>query len=321
MGSSDRETKSDTSTEQARVSAKGLNHCPEIPSMKAIGTNTAMIEKVVAATAMAISRVPSCDACTWSLPISMWRTMFSRTTMASSIRMPIASERPSSDMVLSVKPKAHTAMKEESTETGSARPVITVERQEFRNRKTTRTVRMAPSTSASSTLRTELRTRSPESRTTSMRTPWGRVGRSRSTASLTASATLVVLAPLDLVMSMPTASSPLNRASERCSALPSRTVATCPSRIIWPLRVLTTSCSNSAGVSSRPRRRIDCSESSLSMRPTGAARLCPWTACTTCDTVTPAAWRSEGRTSIEISRSTWPETVTCATPGCRAARA
>jgi hypothetical protein len=36
--------------------------------------------------------------------------MFSRTTMASSIRMPIASERPSSDIVLSVKPKAHTAM-------------------------------------------------------------------------------------------------------------------------------------------------------------------------------------------------------------------
>ena len=36
--------------------------------------------------------------------------MFSRTTMASSIRMPIASERPSSDIVLSVKPKAQTAM-------------------------------------------------------------------------------------------------------------------------------------------------------------------------------------------------------------------
>ena len=73
----------------------------------------------------------------------------------------MASERPSSDMVLSVKPNAHTAMKEESTETGSARPVITVERQELRKRKTTNTVRSAPSISASSTLRTESRTRSP----------------------------------------------------------------------------------------------------------------------------------------------------------------
>ena len=62
-----------------------------------------------------------------------------------------------------------------STDTGSARPVITVERHEFRNRKTTSTVSSAPSTSASSTLRTELRTRSPASRTISSRVPGGSV--------------------------------------------------------------------------------------------------------------------------------------------------
>ena len=75
--------------------------------------------------------------------------MFSRTTMASSIRIPIASERPSSDIVFNVKPKAHTAMKEASTLTGSARPVMTVERQELRKRNTTSTVSSAPSISAS----------------------------------------------------------------------------------------------------------------------------------------------------------------------------
>ena len=42
------------------VSANGLNHWPrDARCMKAIGTNTATIEKVVAATARPISSVPS----------------------------------------------------------------------------------------------------------------------------------------------------------------------------------------------------------------------------------------------------------------------
>src|SRR3954453_4689631 len=118
MGSSEKETNRETSTEQAMVSAKGLNHWPAMPCMKATGTKTQTMEKVVAATARPISSVASWEACTWSLPISTWRTMFSRTTMASSINMPMASERPISDMVLRVKPKAQTAMKEDRTETG-----------------------------------------------------------------------------------------------------------------------------------------------------------------------------------------------------------
>ena len=100
-----------------------------MPFMNATGTKTETIENVVAATASPISSVPLCDAVTWSSPSSMWRTMFSRTTIASSIRMPIASESPRSDIVLSVKPQAHTAMNAASVDTGSARPVITVERQ------------------------------------------------------------------------------------------------------------------------------------------------------------------------------------------------
>jgi hypothetical protein len=119
--------------------------------------------------------------------------MFSRTTMASSIRMPIARLRPSSDIVLSVNPKAQTAMNEARTDTGSARPVITVERQLLRNRNTTRTVSSAPSISASSTLRTAAVTRVPELRTTSSVVSAGRFGRRRSTSSSTWLATSVVL--------------------------------------------------------------------------------------------------------------------------------
>ena len=59
IGSSENDTNSDTSTEQAIVSANGLNHWPPTPGMKPIGTNTARIENVVAATARPISSVPS----------------------------------------------------------------------------------------------------------------------------------------------------------------------------------------------------------------------------------------------------------------------
>jgi hypothetical protein len=135
--------------------------------------------------------------------------MFSRTTMASSIRMPMASESPSSDMVLSVKPAHHTATKLASTETGSASPVITVDRQEFRKMKTTSTVSSAPSSSASCTCPTLSSTFRPVLRTTSRLTPGGSVFRTRSTRSSTASATCVVLYPLVLTTSMLTASRPL----------------------------------------------------------------------------------------------------------------
>ena len=107
--------------------------------------NTTTIDSVVAVTARPISSVPSKAALRWPFPISTCRTMFSRTTIASSMRMPMASDRPSSDIVFSVKPNAHTATNEASTDTGSASPVMTVERHELRNRKTTATVSAAPS--------------------------------------------------------------------------------------------------------------------------------------------------------------------------------
>ena len=60
--------------------------------------------------------------------------MFSRTTIASSISTPIASDSPSRLMKLSEKPHSQTAMKAAMTEVGSDSAVISVERQEFRNR-------------------------------------------------------------------------------------------------------------------------------------------------------------------------------------------
>ena len=120
-------------TELVTVSANGRNHSPAPPPMKATGMNTAMIEKVVAATARPISRVPSIAAVMRSEPLAMWRTMFSRTTMASSISTPIASESPSRVMKFSVNPESQIAMKAAITEVGRLSAVIRVERHEFKN--------------------------------------------------------------------------------------------------------------------------------------------------------------------------------------------
>ena len=62
----------------------------------------------------------------------MCRTMFSRTTMASSMSRPMDSESAISVIVFSVIPRKYMMMKEEMTEIGRVRPVMTVERQEFR---------------------------------------------------------------------------------------------------------------------------------------------------------------------------------------------
>src|ERR1700681_686543 len=193
IGSSENDTNSDTSTDAAIVSAKGLNHCPATPYMNATGTNTATIENGVAGTARTTSSVPSCDAVMWSLPISMWRTMFSRPTMASSIRIPIASDSPRSDIVFSVNPNAHTAMNDAITDTGRAKPVMTVDLQELRNTNTTSTVSRAPMRRASSTLFTDAFTRRPESFTTSILTPGGSVFWISATFARTFALTSVVL--------------------------------------------------------------------------------------------------------------------------------
>ena len=116
-----------------------------MPLMNAIGTNTATMAKVVAITARPISSVASCAACLWSLPIARWRTMFSRTTMASSIRRPMHSDSAISVRKLSEKSNAYSAMKVVITAIGSVSPVMIVLRQLCRNRNTISTVRAAPS--------------------------------------------------------------------------------------------------------------------------------------------------------------------------------
>jgi len=95
-----------TSTATVTVMPKGKKNLPTMPFMKATGTNTAQIAKVVAITARPISSVPRRAAVTWSAPRCTWRTMFSRTTIASSMSRPMHRLSAIIVMKFSVKPKA-----------------------------------------------------------------------------------------------------------------------------------------------------------------------------------------------------------------------
>ena len=101
--------------------------------------------RVVARTARPISLVPSSAAVTWSLPISAWRTIFSRTTIASSISRPILKDRASKVIMLMVKPKAQIKVSVPSRAIGRVRPVMAVERNEPKNSRTISTASAAPS--------------------------------------------------------------------------------------------------------------------------------------------------------------------------------
>ena len=83
--------------------------------------------------------------------------MFSRTTMASSISKPTHSDKAIKVIMLMVNPNICMNMKVPISEIGSVRPVITVERQEFRNKNTISTVKMAPSIRVRRTLSTATR--------------------------------------------------------------------------------------------------------------------------------------------------------------------
>jgi hypothetical protein len=99
-------TNPDTITAPASVNANSLNSRPVRPGVNASGANTAASVSVIATTAKLISCAPLSAAWNGSSPSSMWRKMFSSTTIASSTTSPMASTSASSVSVLMVNPAA-----------------------------------------------------------------------------------------------------------------------------------------------------------------------------------------------------------------------
>src|SRR6266850_2374907 len=88
------------------ASASGTNRNLATPDRKNMGMKTIQMQSVETKAGTAICCAPSRMAWTVSLPIARLRLMFSISTVASSTRMPTASARPPSVMMLMVWPSA-----------------------------------------------------------------------------------------------------------------------------------------------------------------------------------------------------------------------
>ena len=84
-------------TAPASVKANSRNSAPVRPPVKPSGDSTAASVSVIAITGPVISFMPWIAASSGCSPSSMWRWMFSTTTIASSTTSPIASTIASSD--------------------------------------------------------------------------------------------------------------------------------------------------------------------------------------------------------------------------------
>jgi len=138
-------TSSETRTLNTTVIPNCLKNWPTIPVIIPTGRNTATTVRVVAVTARPISAVASSAAAKGVFPIRMCRTMFSMTTMASSIKRPTDRDKAIRDMKLRVKFIAFMAKKVAIMEVGMASALISVLRQSRKKMKTIRTARRLPS--------------------------------------------------------------------------------------------------------------------------------------------------------------------------------
>ena len=84
------ETKADMTTAAVTVTANSRNSTPTMPPISSNGMNTATSEMVIDTMVKPISPAPLNVACSGVSPFSIWRTMFSIMTMASSTTKPTA---------------------------------------------------------------------------------------------------------------------------------------------------------------------------------------------------------------------------------------
>ena len=125
--------------------------------MNSSGMNTAISDTVSEITVKPISRAPRSAASSGDSPFSMWRTMFSIMTMASSTTKPVPMVSAISDRLSSEKPANHITPKVAISDSGSATPAMMVARMVRRNSSTTSTTSTTLSTSVNCTSRIEAR--------------------------------------------------------------------------------------------------------------------------------------------------------------------
>ncbi len=226
IGVSVNDTTAEVMTAIVSVSANSRNMRPTMPVMNSSGMNTATSDTVSEITVKPISLAPSKAASNGDSPSSMWRTMFSIMTMASSITKPVPIVSAISDRLSREKPQNHITAKVAMSDSGSATPAMIVARTERRKMNTTITTRATLSTSVNWTSRTDARIVPVRSCTTVSEMPFG-IARCRRGSSWPMRRTVsMTFAPGWRCTSMMTAGMPLNQPPTFSFSSPSMTFAT-----------------------------------------------------------------------------------------------
>ena len=157
MGVKVSETTADVTTAMVSVSANSRNMRPTSPVMNRSGIKTAISETVSEITVKPISLAPRSAAENAFSPFSMWRTMFSIMTMASSITKPVPIVSAMSDRLSSEKPQNHMMPKVAIIDRGSATPAMMVARTVRRKMSTTVMTSATLKISVNCTSRTDAR--------------------------------------------------------------------------------------------------------------------------------------------------------------------
>ena len=198
----------DVTTAIVNVSANSRNMRPTSPDMNSSGMKTAINDTVSEITVKPISLAPRSDACIALSPFSMWRTMFSIITMASSTTKPVPIVSAISDRLSRLKPEKYMMPKLVISDSGSATPAINVARSDRRNSSTTSVTSTTERISVNCTSRTDARMVTVRSETMVRLTP---AGIARCTLGISARicrTTSITLAPGCRWMSMITAGVP-----------------------------------------------------------------------------------------------------------------
>ena len=123
-----------------------------------VGMNTERMQSMAKSRAVAVAalarRAARATECVWS----NWACVFSIVTTASSTRMPMASAKPPSDMMLSVFPVSHKATRAKVKEQGMLTSTTTTLRTSARNNKIIKPVSPAPIAASVATLQMAART-------------------------------------------------------------------------------------------------------------------------------------------------------------------
>ncbi len=147
---------SEVSSAAPTVTASARKKTPVTPVMEISGTKTTMGVMVEPTSGTRISRIALRMASARVWPASRCMTMFSTTTMASSITRPTAAASPPSVIRLKVSPSTRRAMKVTAMVAGITRPATSEVPQSRRNSTMMRDARIRPNRMASRTLSIEL---------------------------------------------------------------------------------------------------------------------------------------------------------------------